>query len=188
MVGLHPSGRLRSQETSGNRRAYRFTHPSDECYPKQLELFCAQADALAVAKTETGVIMPIPSEDDDLSDLSAIVMDPVYYEWVLGGSAIDPDTGLRIAQSHVLFALKAKAWRDHIERQAERRHTRKHIRDALGLVELWAPRDPPVTAPAAVVADIEAFLDSLADAEADYDGADLVPLTAVIRRRFGLGA
>lgn len=183
------AGGYARKEASENRRAYRFTHPSDDRYPKQLELFCGQVDALAVAKTETGVIMPIPSEEDDLSDLSAIVMDPVYYEWLLTGSAIEQDVGLRIAQSHVLFALKANAWRDHVERQAERRHTRKHIQDALGLVDLWTARDPPVAAPAAVVADIEAFLNSLAEAELPpaYEEVDLEPLKAAVRRRFGLG-
>ena len=67
---------------SGRRKCYRFQNPSDPSYPVMLELFSRNPDSLSIAE---GVhLTPIPI-DGDISSLSAILLDEVYYSWIQSG-------------------------------------------------------------------------------------------------------
>lgn len=64
-------------------RFYRFEKPTDENFPHMIELLCRKPDEVDVP--EDVRIVPIRAEED-VSDLSAILLDDTYYEFVFSGT------------------------------------------------------------------------------------------------------
>ena len=78
------AGQYEIQETAeGKPRFYRFQKPADGNYPTMLELFSPVPEALSVA--EGSHLTPIPVHDE-ISSLSAILLDADYYGWVQSGN------------------------------------------------------------------------------------------------------
>ncbi|HMS17580.1 MAG TPA: hypothetical protein PKA37_12120 [Planctomycetota bacterium] len=81
------------QDSADRPKLYRFSKPNDPSYPFMLELFCKGPDALGGVP---GSITPIQF-DDDVSSLSAILMDDDYYALVLSNKVVvDGLTVLRV--------------------------------------------------------------------------------------------
>jgi hypothetical protein len=74
------TGGYEIQETStGERQFYRFQKPTNADYPFMLELFSRRPDVLQVA--EGSHLTPIPL-GEDISSLSAILLDNDYYDFI----------------------------------------------------------------------------------------------------------
>jgi hypothetical protein len=123
----------RKEKSADGRQYYRFMKPEDTSFPFQVELFSRTPDAIGLQ--EGAHLTPIPV-DDDLSSLSAILMDDNYYNLVIEHSS-DED-GLHRANTEALICLKAKAFLEITDRIAEgstedKKHLKKHKADVFRL-------------------------------------------------------
>ena len=151
-------GQYETQErATGDRQFYRFTKPQTVGYPFMLELFSRTLDHLTPAAGSQ--LTPIPF-DDEISSLSAILLDDDYYSFLQSGKQIID--GVQIVGAAHLIPLKAHAWIDLTERkkrgqQVDSRNIRKHKNDVFRLFAIVDPDfDDPV--PAQVKLDLRLFL------------------------------
>ena len=99
------AGKYQIQEkSSGKRQFYRFQKPGEDEYPFMLELFAREPDVLQIA--EGSHLTPLPMEED-ISSLSAILMDDEYYEFIRTG--LKETEGLPWVGAEHLIPLKARA-------------------------------------------------------------------------------
>jgi len=94
-------------KSTGMPEFYRFSHPRSTEYPFMLELFSRRVDA---------VLTPLPI-DEDISSLSAILLDDAYYELLRSGKVVL--NGVTILDAGYLILFKAKAWLDLTRRKEE---------------------------------------------------------------------
>lgn len=69
-------------KSSGMPRFYRFSHPLSDQYPAMIELFSRKPEAIQLP--EDAILTPLPL-DEDISSLSAILLDDAYYEFLKQG-------------------------------------------------------------------------------------------------------
>lgn len=129
------------QRSNGTNEYFRFLKPQTKGFPLQIELFSRKPDVLDAAEAST--LTPIPV-DDDLSSLSAILMNDQYYSFTLEHSQLADD--IRIAKSPSLICLKAKAYLDLSDRKAkgekvDEKNIRKHLNDVFRLAAALAEAD-----------------------------------------------
>lgn len=161
-------GQYQLQETAtGQKRFYRFQKPGNDEFPAMLELFSRVPDALSIASRSHLVPIPI---DEEISSLSAILLDEAYYGWIYSGKR--EIEGVPIVGPEYLVPLKAKAWLDLSARSEagdniDSRAIKKHKNDVFRLFQVIAPETRP-NPPAPIVEDMRAFLDRMAT-----EGVDL---------------
>ncbi len=102
------------QKSERQRKYYRFLKPKQKDFPEQLELFARNPDLLDLK--ENAHLTPIPVKDD-ISSLSAILMNNDYYDFVRKQSSMV--NGLHIATIEALICLKAKAFLDLLSLKEE---------------------------------------------------------------------
>lgn len=160
-------GRYQSRGIStGKKQFYRFHQPEDENYPFMLELFSRKPDVLQIA--EGSHLTPLPMEEE-LSSLSAILMDADYYGFILAGRR--QVEGIPVAGPAHLIPLKARAWLDLTERaskgeQIDSKTIKKHKNDVFRLYQILDPAIDP-GAPETVKADIRSFIARMRGEEVD---------------------
>lgn len=129
------------QRGNGKQEYFRFLKPLNKTFPSQIELFARRPDILEVIPDI--ILTPIPV-DEDLSSLSAILMNEAYYSFTLKNSIyID---NIHIAKVESLIPLKAKAFLDLTERkhngeQVDEKNIRKHKNDIFRLGVMLTPSD-----------------------------------------------
>lgn len=139
--GYHPAKRNRENSDESVYTLYRFDNP-DDGYPVQIELLSRHPDILG--EPSGFVIEPIPA-GDELSSLSAIIMDDDYYHFTIRNSFVDG--GLRIAHPVALMALKARAYLNLLAEKEEGKHVntkhiKKHRSDVLKLIATTSVPEP----------------------------------------------
>jgi hypothetical protein len=165
------AGGYKIQESAkGKGRFYRFQKPVNEAYPAMLELFSRAPGVLPVAKGSH--LSPIPLSDE-ISSLSAILLDADYYAWIQAGKRMMGD--LPIVGPEHLIPLKARAWLDLRTRKnagedIDSDAIRKHKNDVFRLFQVIDPASD-VKPPPRIVDDMRAFLDQVA-----IEGADMKSL------------
>lgn len=152
----------------GGQQFYRFTNPRSHDYPTMIELFTRRLDDIILP--ETANLTPLPM-DDEISSLSAILLDSDYYEFLKRGRiTID---GVTVLDSPYLIPFKAKAWLDISERRAageqvDSKNVRKHKNDVFRLTELLDQNMSPLNGvPETVRKDMREFLERMASEEVD---------------------
>lgn len=130
---------IRQASDGGKPIFYRFLKPKDDRYPAMLELFSRAPDGLMLA--EGSQLTPIPL-DEAVSSLSAILLDDVYYAFIMEGRRVVD--GLPWVGEDRLIPLKAIAWLELTARKAQganvdSKDIRKHLNDVLRLSQLLAP-------------------------------------------------
>lgn len=148
------------QKSEGARKYYRFIKPTKNEYPFQLELFARNPDLLDLA--DDTHLTPIPV-DEDLSSLSAILMNDDYYKFTLNNSIVESD--LHLATVETLICLKAKAFLDLRARKEkgtriDEKDSKKHKNDVIRLAALLSA-DNSFKLPDPIHKDIEEFLSVL---------------------------
>lgn len=123
-------------KSTGEPQFYRFTNPQSREYPAMIELFTRKVDAIILP--EDAVLSPLPM-DEDVSSLSAILIDDDYYEFLKQGRI--RVAGVTVLDAPYLIPFKAKAWMDLSDRKAageqvDSRNIRKHKNDVFRLTEL----------------------------------------------------
>ena len=185
------AGQYRAQESAeGKPRFYRFQDPSVDTYPSMLELFSRVPDALSLA--DGAHLTPIPV-DDEISSLSAILLNDDYYAWVKAGRKFVED--LPVVGPEHLIALKARAWLD-LRRRKElgetigRRDIKKHLNDVFRLFQILDP-DAMLEPPEVLTTDMREFIRLLPEETVDLRALGLrsVSMSEVIdflNRLYGL--
>lgn len=133
-------GNYQQREKSNDEREYyRFIKPENTDFPYQIELFARNPDVI-VLESEA-YLTPIPV-DDDLSSLSAILINDDYYNYIIEHSQVED--GLHYANIEALICLKAKAFleiKERIEKGIieDTKQLRKHKADVFRLTVMLKP-------------------------------------------------
>lgn len=148
-----------SKETPKRSHEYfRFVRPGDKRFPVQIELFSRSLGLMDYP--EDAQITPIPA-GEDLSSLSAILMDDDYYSLTICHSALVG--GVHYANPECLICLKAKAFLDMTKRKVEegvgdQNDIDKHKKDVFRMIPALK-EDTRVSLPLKIENDMRVFLD-----------------------------
>ncbi len=149
-------------ENEHKHEYYRFTNPQDKTYPKQIELFARNTGILNLPADAH--LEPI-SLGENLSSLSAILMDNDYYSFTIEHSRNIED--IHIANPESLICLKAKAYIEMLERnekgeRVDNRDIEKHKKDIFRLVAML-PQDSHFNLPEKLRNDMNFFVQRIGD-------------------------
>lgn len=131
----------RKEKEVQDRKYYRFIKPEHKDYPVQLELFSRNPDLIDL--DEGTHLTPVPV-DDDVTSLSAILLNEDYYNYLLEHcSSFDK---LKLANNEALICLKARAFLDMMKRKAsgekiEDKKIRKHKNDVYRMAAMLTGED-----------------------------------------------
>lgn len=147
-------------KSTGEPQFYRFSKPSSREYPYMIELFSGRVDAIELP--EDAVLTPLPL-DDEISSLSAILMNADYYQFLREGKTVLND--IPVLDAAHLIPFKAKAWLDLTERNRNGEHVdskniRKHKNDVFRL-SILLTSDIRVILSAAIRSDLEKFFSAM---------------------------
>ena len=156
-------GYKNQQKSTGKKIFYRFNEPEQEAFPWMLELFSRTPDALKLEGEPH--LTPIPM-DDELSSLSAILLDNNYYSFI--HTAKREIEGLMTVTPECLIPLKARAWLDLTDRRAsgdtvDQNTIKKHKNDVFRLFQLLAPKTR-VDLPDSIKNDMNRFVEAVVTA------------------------
>ena len=166
---------IRQASDTGKPAFYRFQKPTDHSFPAMVELFSRAPDSLR--PIAQGQLTPIPF-DEAVSSLSAILLDDVYYAFIMAGRReVD---GLAWVGEDRLIPLKAIAWLDLNARReqgepVDAKSIRKHANDVLRLSQLLTPATRIALA-TKIAHDLQKFLEAVgADETIDPKALGLGP-------------
>lgn len=130
-----------NEKSADKRQYYRFKKPKNPAFPYQVELFSRIPDFIVLP--ENAYLTPIPV-DDDLSSLSAILLNDEYYNFIIEHSQLVD--GLHLANIAALICLKIVACleiKNRLENGSleDSKHLKKHKADIFRLAVLLAPND-----------------------------------------------
>lgn len=150
------------QKSTGEKQFYRFKNPEDPDYPFMLELFARKPELLSIA--DDSHLTPIPV-DENVSSLSAILLNDDYYEFI--NSGIQQIDGLPLVTAEYLIPLKAIAWLELSKRKADGESIdstdiKKHKNDVFRLYQLVTP-STTIELPSTIREDMQRFVESLAE-------------------------
>lgn len=156
------SGKYEKNEQSEERQYYRFINPEKEDFPVQVELFSRTPDIIQPIDGARFTVIPT---DEDLSSLSAILMDDEYYTFTLDHT--EEVDGLNRADELALICLKAKAFLDLSERKEEgqkidSKTIKKHRSDVFRLA-VTLTGEHKLELPESIREDMEAFVGLMED-------------------------
>ena len=144
-------------KSSGKPQFYRFSHPKNKEYPVMIELFSKQMESIHLSD---GVQLTPLTIDDEVSSLSAILLDQEYYELLkTGRKMID---GIPILRPEYIIPFKAKAWIDLSKRRENGEHVdskniRKHKNDIFRL-SVFLIEESRVILPDGIKKDMHQFI------------------------------
>ncbi len=175
-AGYGDKSKGEGKEKAYNHEYYRFKKPANDDYPFQIELFSRQVGL--VNFPNDAHITPIPV-DEDLSSLSAILMNDDYYNFTISHSKLEE--GVHIANIESLICLKCKAFIEMIERKergesVDSKHISKHKKDVFRLAAMLAPADR-FAVPESLLNDIRKFCDKAVE---DLPNADFFKSVGLI--------
>ena len=149
---------------------YRFMKPVNQEYPYQVELFSRNLGLIDFP--EDAHLTPIPVSED-LSSLSAILMNDDYYHYTIEHSRLED--GIHIANIESLICLKCKAYLEMSERktrgeQIDSKQIAKHKKDVFRLAAMIGTAERFVISKS-LSDDIERFCE---EASSDLPNADFI--------------
>lgn len=157
--GYKNGKRKRGEDKPPVYELYRFSD-GKEGYPVQIELLSRHSELL---QAPSGFhIEPLPV-GEDVSSLSAIMMDDDYYELTVKDSFMD--NGLRFASPKALICLKVKAYLNLLAEkeagwQVNTKDIKKHRNDVLKLIAV-TPIGEPSAIPPTIHENILAYAEKL---------------------------
>ena len=161
---IEAGGYQARQRSNDKPEFYRFINPSNPTYPKMIELF-SRPQSNVILKPDTH-LMPLHI-DDEVSSLSAILLNDDYYHFLLDGRTVT--NGISILDAEHIIPLKMKAWLDLKSKKAEGMHVnsrdiKKHRLDVFRLFQLIHD-DRKISVPKSVGNDIAQFISQMRETE-----------------------
>ncbi len=154
------------QQSEGRPDFYRFAGSEHPAHPVQIELLTRNGLGLP----DDARFTPIPA-GDDLSSLSAILMDSGYYDYVLSSRIIIGGTPTVPVQCLIPLKVKAyldlKARKEICDTRVRGADIRKHRNDVFALAQTLAP-DDRYRLPEEMKTDLRSFLNSLPVESGDW--------------------
>jgi len=159
------------QTMSEKTQFYRFIKPQKVNFPLQVELFSRQSDMIQVPEGEH--LTPIPV-GEDLSSLSAILLDDDYYHYATSHTVVLDD--LHFIDRDAVVLLKAIAYISNSNRKARGESVRseeitKHKNDIFRIISTFTGEER-YNVPEAIKNDLRTFLTMV-----EKDGLDTVALS-----------
>ena len=168
-------GQYRNKVTNAAKpQFYRFDKPGKEDFPKMIELFARTDFELKEASGLTPIHI-----DDEVSSLSAILLNDDYYKALLNGKVVV--NGLSVLRPEILILFKAKAYLDLRTRKengdhVDSRDIKKHKNDILRIASEFL-LEKIGALPETVHTDLKEFIASLEEE----------PFDANLLQSYGLG-
>lgn len=161
---IETGGYQARQRSNGKPEFYRFVDPINLAYPKMIELF-SRPQSNVVLQPNTH-LMPLHI-DDEVSSLSAILLNDDYYQFLLEGRTVID--GISILDAEHIIPLKMKAWLDLKDKKAEGIHVnsrdiKKHRQDVFRLFQL-VRHEQKISVPKSVGEDIAQFISQMRETE-----------------------
>lgn len=152
------------QRSNGKPEFYRFVNPTNPDYPKMIELFSRPQNHVTL-QPDTH-LMPLHI-DDEVSSLSAILLNDDYYHFLLDGKTVTDD--ISILDAEHIIPLKMKAWLDLKDKKEQGIHVnsrdlRKHRLDVFRLFPL-VREDQQIVVPISVLTDIQNFISQMRETD-----------------------
>ena len=153
-------------KSTGNAQFYRFSIPRSKEYPYMIEIFSRNPNFIILE--DDAILTPLPI-DDEISSLSAILLNEAYYELLKTGQMIVDN--IPILSPTCLIPFKAKAWLDLKERklngeQVDSKNIKKHKNDVFRLAPLITVNTRQLLG-AEVAEDMRKFLSQMDDEKVD---------------------
>ena len=153
-------------KSTGNAQFYRFTSPKNKEYPYMIEIFSRKPDFIILE--DDAVFTPLPV-DEEISSLSAILLNEEYYELLKTGQMMVDS--IPVLSPTCLIPFKAKAWLDLKERKlngekVDSKNIRKHKNDVFRLAQLITASTRQILSPE-IAEDMKRFLLETADEAVD---------------------
>lgn len=151
---------------------YRFTEPQAAGYPFMIELFSRRPE-FQIQHPEV-YLTPLPVSEE-ISSLSAIMLDDHYYRLLLDGrQTVD---GVSVLRAEYLILFKIKAWLDLRKKKADGIHVndrdlKKHKNDVFRLFPLVNPSSQ-IQISLAVKMELRQFMQMVSDEQIDLKGLGL---------------
>jgi hypothetical protein len=138
-----------------------------------IELFSRRSDAIQLP--DDAVLTPLPI-DEDISSLSAILLDDDYYTFLRSGKVVID--GVTVLGAAYLIPFKAKAWLDLSMRKkmgesVDSKNIRKHKNDVFRLTDLLNP-EMRIAAPETVINDVHEFIERMKEETVDLKQLGIV--------------
>ncbi|MCD7752485.1 MAG: hypothetical protein LUI10_12260 [Lachnospiraceae bacterium] len=159
-------GKYRNKSMSTeNPHFYRFDKPQEPGFPYMLELFSRNSFEL---KHPDMNLTPLHF-DEEVSSLSAILLNDAYYEMLLKGrEEID---GVRVLAPAYIILFKARAWLDLRKKKdsgvhVDEKDIKKHKNDVVRLASVLSD-DSIIDLPEEIYANMEEFIRNLEQSPAD---------------------
>lgn len=157
---IEQGGYQARQRSNGKPEFYRFVNPADSSYPKMIELFSRPQNNVSLQPDTHLTPLHI---DNEISSLSAILLNDDYYHFLLDGRTIT--NGISILDAEHIIPLKMKAWLDLKDKKAQGIHVnsrdiRKHRLDVFRLFQL-VREDQQIVVPVSVYTDIHDFISQI---------------------------
>lgn len=177
-------------KSSGKVQFYRFTSPKSKDYPYMIELFSRNPEFIVLS--DDAILTPLPI-DDEVSSLSAILLNEAYYELLKEGHTVID--GIPVLKPTCLIPFKAKAWLDLNERKNAGEHVdskniRKHKNDVFRLAQLLTADTRQSITPD-IAEDMKSFLTAMGSEDVDLKsisvrGTDKKTIMSMMYRCYGL--
>lgn len=165
---ISAAGYEHRNKSTGEPQFYRFTNPRTHEYPAMIELFTRKPDSIVLPEGAT--LSPLPI-DENISSLSAILLDDDYYDFLRQGRV--QVTGVTVLDAPYLIPFKAKAWMDLSDRKAaggqvDSKNIRKHRNDVFRLTELLDQiGEIHMSVPDTILTDMRAFAEQMVSEDVD---------------------
>lgn len=148
-------------KSSGELRFYRFDSPDKPNFPDMIELFSKHPPYNLEEETH---LVPLHFSDD-ISSLSAILLDDNYYDFMRQGRK--QVQGVSVLDAEYLIPFKTKAYLDLQSRKSEgasidEKNIKKHKYDVYRLFALLSPAGH-IVLPESIKNDMENFLSSVSN-------------------------
>lgn len=177
-------------KSTGKAQFYRFTSPKSKEYPYMIEIFSRNPDFIVLQDDAMLTSIPI---DEEISSLSAILLNEAYYELLKNGQMIVD--GIPVLTPTCLIPFKAKAWLDLKERKAsgeqvDSKNIKKHKNDVFRIAQLIRPETRQKLS-AEIAEDMRKFLSEMENEDIDLKsigvrGVDKKRILTILYQCYGL--
>lgn len=152
------------RRSNGQPQLYRFSHPKNPAFPKVIELFSRSQNPMILHPDSHLTPLHV---DEEISSLSAILLNDDYYRFLLNGRTVSDDVSILDAEHIIPF--KMKAWLDLKNKKREGIHVdshdiKKHCLDVFRLSQLVSASSKILVSDS-IQSDIDSFIDQMSEEE-----------------------